>query len=1545
MNKTRTRILSLLLTAVMVLSLLPTTIFAAEPDGDIEIGTAAAFIALTERNFSEISTKTIKLTADIDMAGQSAISPIGGGQAFNGTFDGQGYVIRNLKVTSRSTAAGLFGQVGPKGMVCDLGLENIEVTAGSSDGTSGTNTGAIAGALLGTVTRCAVTGSVTGWRYTGGIAGLLYGGTIENCWVDLAMDGSRYCGGLFGGTRYDTEYSASSGQCLFTTAPKTENEMVVRNNLVMGTIYSHVRSAGLVGTMDHVNSCPLAAFEGNVSRIESLELERQENGENYYGPLYANWSENVKTKNNAPNNLYSEDISYIYKNSALASSDTKTDWLSNQASATADKLATKETYENLGWDYNTTWYWDEERKQPMLRGMEFYKVNEVREVHIDTTDEFLTLCNSENFTEISNDIIYLDADIDITGQNAISPIGGNLPFNGTFDGQGHAIKNLTIVGVSGTNKCTGLFGYVGTEGKITNLGLDCVDVTGHVNTGAFAGCLTGEVSKCYVTGTMKGMRYTGGIAGMLYGGTIENCWTDLAITGSRYYGGLIGGTRYDTRYSDEPSSWTVYTPISEPIDGIAMVMRNNLTLGTLTGNRYAGGFLGDMANAKTTQLDTFEGNVSWVDSVESVALENNNSYYDPYYGKWVKARQIPTINYDNLYWDKMSLSGKSETIVPTDSCPHADLSIKAATAEELVLQKTYEALGWDFEDTWGWSDKLGHPVLQGQTVPADPDDAKKYPASVVTTYVDSPKTSRAFTWNTINSIEGTIVQAVEEENYNKDNPRFTISKTGTSYELMDKTGASTGRNIHKVNLTGLEPGTTYYYRVGDGEYWSPVYSFTTEWEDADSFTFFSITDTQDQYQNYKTVLEHATENYPEGEFILHSGDVIQNNITGDYDEVYRVTANYVTNLPSMVTPGNHELNKDSQATTSGTEEPDPVKGIDNYKAHYQFPNNGPAGYEQTVYSFTYGDAYFAVLNSNISLYNGTFNDQIDWLKADMAATGSSKAWQIVSIHHGPYNSSGNPTSDAAAGIDTADAGALIHALEELGIDLVIYGHYHQFRGSGTIDNGSVYYYSPGCSGGSPGVGSGAPIYAAITITEDTLTVKSHVVPVKSTDQEQVINNVTQTKSLPPAVLETAPTAADGLTYTGQAQALVTAGTATAGTMLYSLDGKTYSGTIPTATNAGTYTVYYKAGGIDYSDTEPQTISDTIAPKSLNDSAVADIDTQYYRGSAVEPALTVMDGSSELTEGTDYTVAYSNNTAAGTATATVTFQGNYTGSATKTFSIVRRSSNNSSTTYLIEDKTASSEEGTVTIRPKRAERGTTVSITVTPDTGYVLDKLIVTDKNGNELKVTAKGNGKYSFTMPASQVAVKATFKSGSSDLPFADVSKDDWFYSAVEHVYAQGIMIGTGSTTFTPNADLSRAMVAQILYKLDSDSYDNAPTAFLDNPSGSWFYTAVNWAAAEGVVAGYGNGLFGPMDSVTREQLAVILRSYAVSKGYPLSGSAKLDMYVDADETSFWAVDAMEWAAANNILRSNDGRLAPTTYASRADVAFAMMQFCENIVK
>lgn len=203
-----------------------------------------------------------------------------------------------------------------------------------------------------------------------------------------------------------------------------------------------------------------------------------------------------------------------------------------------------------------------------------------------------------------------------------------------------------------------------------------------------------------------------------------------------------------------------------------------------------------------------------------------------------------------------------------------------------------------------------------------------------------------------------------------------------------------------------------------------------------------------------------------------------------------------------------------------------------------------------------------------------------------------------------------------------------------------------------------------------------------------------------------------------------------------------------------------------AADSGTYfcRVTAAADGQSLSkDSEMMTVS--IQPKLLDAAAVADIPDQVRTGSAITPALTVTDGSTVLAEGTDYTAAYTDNVKVGTAQVTVTFQGNYTGTAVKTFTIVKKSGpSGGNASYPIKDGTAKDAHGAITIAPKQAKAGKTVNIIPKPDKGYVVDTITVLDANGNALAITEK-NGHYAFVMPACTVTVKATFRETGKNSP------------------------------------------------------------------------------------------------------------------------------------------------------------------------------------
>ena len=183
-----------------------------------------------------------------------------------------------------------------------------------------------------------------------------------------------------------------------------------------------------------------------------------------------------------------------------------------------------------------------------------------------------------------------------------------------------------------------------------------------------------------------------------------------------------------------------------------------------------------------------------------------------------------------------------------------------------------------------------------------------------------------------------------------------------------------------------------------------------------------------------------------------------------------------------------------------------------------------------------------------------------------------------------------------------------------------------------------------------------------------------------------------------------------------------------------------------------------------------------------------------------------------------------------------------------------------------------------------------------------------------------------------------------STLPFSDVGVDDWFYEAVQYVYENGMMNGVGNNLFAPSSNLTRGMIAQVLYNLES-----TPAAgngvFTDVAANQWYADAVNWAAANDIVGGYGNGKFGPEDDITREQMAQILYNYAIFKGYDVSVQGGLSTFNDGAKTSDWALSAMKWAVGSGLLQGYNGNLNPTGTATRAEVAQILMNFCENIAK
>lgn len=275
--------------------------------------------------------------------------------------------------------------------------------------------------------------------------------------------------------------------------------------------------------------------------------------------------------------------------------------------------------------------------------------------------------------------------------------------------------------------------------------------------------------------------------------------------------------------------------------------------------------------------------------------------------------------------------------------------------------------------------------------------------------------------------------------------------------------------------------------------------------------------------------------------------------------------------------------------------------------------------------------------------------------------------------------------------------------------------------------------------------------------------------------------------------------------------------------------------------------------------------------------------------------------------------------------------------TETFSYTKPSSSSSGgsssgkTTYKV--TTSAVNNGGVNASPSNAEKGATITLTLSPDKGYKLDKLTVTDGSGKSVSTVKKSDTVYTFTMPASAVTVGVSYAKADetpSKTTFNDVSANDWFASAVDYVTGKGMMNGTAANTFSPKANTTRGMLMTVL----------ARHAGEDTTGGSvWYEKGMNWAKANGVSDGTN-----PQVNITREQLAAMLYRYAQNKKYDVSGAKSLDGYTDAQSVSSYAVPALQWACGAGVVTGKSGsKLDPKGNATRAEVAAMLMRFCENV--
>ncbi len=303
----------------------------------------------------------------------------------------------------------------------------------------------------------------------------------------------------------------------------------------------------------------------------------------------------------------------------------------------------------------------------------------------------------------------------------------------------------------------------------------------------------------------------------------------------------------------------------------------------------------------------------------------------------------------------------------------------------------------------------------------------------------------------------------------------------------------------------------------------------------------------------------------------------------------------------------------------------------------------------------------------------------------------------------------------------------------------------------------------------------------------------------------------------------------------------------------------------------------------------------------------------------------------------------------------------------TYTLQKKSSGGSSHRYDGYITIINPKNGTVSVSDDWADEDQKITLTITPDKGYVVDKIEIVDAEGDKIdaKKVEDKDDKYTFRMANCDVTVTVTFKEeGKTEdkeettteeteteettkpetITFSDVKESDWFYKGVSYVVENSMMNGVGDNQFAPNAPLTREMLAVVLYNMEKQPESTGVNPFADVKADMWYTDAIVWANANGIVAGYDDSTFGLGDSITREQLATILYRYAQLKGYDVTEKADLTGYTDSTAISGYAVEAMQWANANGIVNGmTETTLAPQGTATRAQVATMLMNFCENV--
>ena len=909
----------------------------------------------------------IELTQDIDMGDEEFT----GFATFSGTLDGHGHTISDVTYGPDATTGDSRGFVHTLdgGTLTNLTLDGVTA---DTDGSTGFAAGLAVYAVDATITANTVTDATLtseAGEKAGGLVAETDGGTLEDNFVSASV----------------TAHKMPAGVTAYAKGAASISRNLVDADLTMltpgGDDGSRGHNAGLVvGYPGTPNS---GTFTHNVALDGSVDGEGKVDG--FLGRIvgftdYDGWT--------ADQNLANTDITV-----AGETVDGPGEKNQHGIGASAAELAQKGTYEDLGWDFTNTWAFDDTVGHPVPQYS--YSLpgagTEDSPYEVATAEDLEFLAeqiNAGNAKYTDAQKYVLAADLDFTDR---APFVGLDRFSAELDGQGHTLTGLTYAPSEDSQQLSLVRELDG--GELRNLTLDGVTAQSEsTDEGDYVSALAVIAQGAAIEGVSiidadlqaPGVEKTAGAVAEARGTTtIERTWVDGSVGAKKMAAGIAAYATDSTR-------------IAQTISTASLAVQEDGGAGTRgIDAAHVLAYPGSGNSATVEENVAHSGDIAFTGDVPGYA------------GRIIGYHQPGTeYELDSL---RDNVGGEDIAIGGAAAGDDAEQNGTGASAAELAGQETYEDLGWDFTEDWVLDEDRGHPVPRFI-------DAGDRPDRITTTIAGDPQTERGFTWYAQNSDAGQVTLSTSRE--------FTdaIEVTGERKEGRDED------TFFQARAEGLEPGSRYFYRVGDPEtgVWSRTGSFTTNDGDGD-FSFVDLTDTQSQNEEEAelsaSTMAKAMGTVPGAEFLMHNGDVVEHgDRERDWEDMLGAAEDTLLNTTIVPAAGNHDEAEDSF--------------VDHFALDAPNDQDTSTG---AYYSFDYNAAHFSVLNTNEDSDQAVSDEQIDWLRDDVEqARDNGAKWTIVTMHKGPYTTANH--------LDDADIRgmrqALVPLIDELDIDLVLQGHDH-----------------------------------------------------------------------------------------------------------------------------------------------------------------------------------------------------------------------------------------------------------------------------------------------------------------------------------------------------------------------------------------------------------------------------------------------------------------------------------------------------------------------